>query len=167
LTTALSRLQDLFVIARTSAFTYKGKAAKVRDISRELGMKYILEGSVRKAGSNVRITAQLVDATTGADLWAQHYDQPMRDVFSLQDEIVQSTMTTLNPQLAVSEHGIAFPKRTDNFEAYDYFLRGIEFFVLGNPTKETNKKARQMFQKAIESDRRYSDAYALLGYVQF
>jgi TolB-like protein len=152
LTTALARLPDLFVIARTSAFTYKGRAAKVQDISRELGVKYILVGSVRRAGNDVRITAQLVDATTGADLWAQHYDRPMRDVFSLQDEIVQRIITTLNLQLAVSARGIVFPKRTDNFEAYDYFLRGIEFFVLGNPTKETNEKARQMFQKAIESD---------------
>jgi len=165
LITALSRLPDLLVIARTSTFTYKGKAAKVQEVSRELGVKYILEGSIHKAGDQVRITAQLVNATTGADLWAQRYDRPMRDIFSLQDEIVQRIVTTLDLQLAVSEHGISITKRTDNLEAYDYFLRGIEFHLFGNPTKETNEKARQMFQKAIELDPKYSDAYALLGYV--
>ena len=165
LTTALSRLPDLFVIARTSAFTYKGKAVKVQEVSRQLGVRYILEGSVHKAGDHIRITAQLVDATTGADLWAQHYDRPMRDVFSLQDEIVQRIITTLNLQLAVSEHGIVVAKRTDNLEAYDYFLRGAEFSF--NPTKEANEKARQMFQKAIELDPKYSDSYASLGWVLY
>jgi adenylate cyclase len=165
LTTALSRLPDLFVIARTSAFTYKGKAAKVQDISKQLGVKYVLEGSVRKADNQVRITAQLVDATTGDHLWAEHYDRALRDIFSLQDEIVRKIVTTLNLQLAVSGQGLLVTKRTDNLEAYDYFLRGIEFFLFGNPTKETNEKARQMFQKAIELDPKYSDAYALLGYV--
>ena len=165
LITALSRLPDLLVIARTSTFTYKGKATKVQEISRELGVKFILEGSIHKAGDQVRITAQLVDATTGADLWAQRYDRPMRDIFSLQDEIVHRIVTTLDLQLAVSEHGISITKRTDNLEAYDYFLRGIEFHLFGNPTKETNEKARQMFQKAIELDPRYSDAYAELGWV--
>ncbi len=94
LITSLSRMPDLFVIARTSTFTYKGKAAKVQDVSRELGVKYILEGSVRKEADQVRITAQLVDANTGADLWAQHYDRPLRNIFSLQDGIVQRIATT-------------------------------------------------------------------------
>ncbi len=84
LVTALSRLPGLFVIARTSSFTYKGKAVKMQEVSRELGVKYVLEGSVHKAGDQIRITAQLVDAVTGADLWAQHYDRPMRDIFSTQ-----------------------------------------------------------------------------------
>src|SRR5579864_4521906 len=95
----LSRLPDLFVIARTSAFTYKGKAAKVQDVSRELGVKYILEGSVRKEADQIRITAQLVDATTGDHIWAEYYDRPLRDIFSLQDEIVRRIATTLNLQL--------------------------------------------------------------------
>jgi adenylate cyclase len=167
LITALSRLPDLFVIARTSTFTYKGKAAKVQDVSRELGVKYILEGSVQKARDQVRITAQLVDATTGAELWAQHYDRPMRDVFSLQDEIVQRIVTILNLQMEGAERGILVTKRTDNLDAYDYFLRGIEFFLFRNPTKDGNEKARQMFQKATELDPRYSDAYAELGWLLY
>src|SRR6266851_1581690 len=99
LTTALSRLPDLFVIARTSAFTYKGKAVKVQDIGRQLGVKYVLEGSVRKADKQVRITAQLVDATTGDHIWAEHYDRPLKDIFLLQDDIVRRIVTTLKLQL--------------------------------------------------------------------
>src|ERR1700737_3473924 len=136
LTTALSRIPDLFVIARTSAFTYKGKAVKVQEISRQLGVKYVLEGSVRKADNQVRITAQLVDATTGDHIWAEHYDRTLRDIFSLQDEIVRRIVTTLNLQLNLTEKGIPIVKRTDNLEAYDYFLRGSEFLMFENPTKE-------------------------------
>jgi TolB-like protein len=128
LTTALSRLPDLLVIARTSAFTYKGKAVKVQEVSRQLGVRYILEGSVRKAHNQVRITAQLVDATTGDHIWAEHYDRALRDIFALQDEIVRRIVTTLSLQIALSGHGILVTKRTDNLEAYDYFLRGVEFF---------------------------------------
>ncbi len=96
LITALSRLPGLFVIDRNSAFTYKGKPVKAQQVSRELGVRYVLEGSVRKADNQVRITAQLMDATTGADLWAERYDRPLRDLFALQDEIVQRIVTTLN-----------------------------------------------------------------------
>src|SRR5713101_2453178 len=161
LITALSRLSDLFVIARTSTFTYKGKPAKVQDVSRQLGVKYILEGSVRKEAAQVRITAQLVDATTGADLWAQHYDRPLRDIFALQDEIVQMIVTTLNLQLTLEERGILVRKQTDNLDAYDYFLRGVEYFW--RSTKDGNAEARQMLEKAIELDPKYADAYAWLG----
>lgn len=163
LTTALSRLPDLFVIARTSSFTYKGKAARVQEISKQLGVKYVLEGSVRKADKRVRITAQLVDAATGDHIWAEHYDRPLRDIFSLQDEIVRRIVTTLNLQLNLTEKGVRVVKRTDNLEAYDYLLRGLEFSY--NPTKEGNEKARQMFEKAIALDPNYSDAYAWLGNV--
>jgi adenylate cyclase len=162
LTTALSRLPDLFVIARTSAFTYKGKAVKVQDVSRELGVKYILEGSVRKEANQVRITAQLVDATTGDHIWAEHYDRALRDIFSLQDEIVRRIVTTLNLQLDLMQRG-AFDVRqtTNNLEAYDDFLRGWEYYW--SFTKEGNAKARQMFEKAIELDPKYADAYSSLG----
>jgi adenylate cyclase len=151
----------LFVVARTSSFTYKGKSAKVQDVSRELGVKYILEGSVHKAGDQVRITAQLVDATTGADLWAQHYDRPLKEIFSLQDDIVSRILTTLKLQPTLEERGILVRKQTDNLEAYDDFLRGVEhYWVL---TKQGNAQARQMFEKAIKLDPRYADAYGWLA----
>jgi adenylate cyclase len=165
LITDLSRGPDIFVIARTSAFAYKGKPVKVQEVGRELGVKYVLEGSVRKASDKVRIDAQLVDATTGADLWAERYDRPLRDTFSAQDEIVQRIVTTLHLQLNLWEkRGIFARKRTNNLDAYDYYLRANEFF---NVTKEGDEKARQMLGKAIELDPQYSDAYALLGYVQY
>ncbi len=163
--TALSRLPGLLVIARTSTFTYKGRAVKVQDVSRELGVRYVLEGSVRKAGNRVRITAQLVDATSGNHLWAEHYDRPLQDIFTLQDEIVRRIVTTTNLQLAL----VDFPKimvteRTDNPDSYDHYLQALEFF---NLSKEGDEKARQMLEKAIELDPGYSDAYRELGYVDF
>jgi len=162
LTNALSRLPALFVIARTSAFTYKGKAVKVQEISRQLGVKYVLEGSVRKADNQVRITAQLVDATTGDHVWAEHYDRSLRDIFSLQDEIVRKIVTTLNLQLTLQEQGVLVRKTTDNLEAYDDLLRGME--SLGDETKEANAKARDMFERAAELDPQYASAYASIGW---
>ena len=169
LTTDLSRIPGLFVIARTSAFTYKGKAVKVQDVSRQLGVKYVLEGSVRKAGNRARITAQLVDATSGAELWAQRYDRPMSDIFALQDEIARRIVTTMNLQLALLKQGFLVTKRTDSLEAYDYYLRGFEYFsnALAAGSKQHSVKAQQMFQKAIELDPQYSDAYAFLGQLRF
>src|SRR5499426_2200562 len=119
LITALSRLSGLFVIARHSVFTYKGKAVKVQEVSKELGVRYVLEGSVRKTDKQVRINAQLVDATTGHHLWAERYDQPLQDIFTLQDDLVQKIVTTLGLQLALQEQGILARKATDNLEAYD------------------------------------------------
>jgi len=163
LTTALSRIPDLFVIARTSAFSYKGKAVRVQDISRQLGVKYVLEGSVRRAGNQVRITAQLVDATTGDHVWAEYYDRPLRDIFSLQDEIVQRIVTTLNLQLTLGERGLPFKKRTASLEAYDDFLRALEYTL--STTKDGNEKARELLEEAIALDPKYSDAYAAVGWV--
>src|SRR5262249_19812127 len=114
LTSALSKISSLFVIARNSAFTYKGKAVKVQDVSKELGVRYVLEGSVRKADSQVRITAQLIDATTGYHLWSGRYDRPFQDLFALQDEIVQKIVTTLKLQLTLEEQGVLVRKTTDN-----------------------------------------------------
>ncbi len=168
LTTALSRLPGLFVIDRNSAFTYKRKAVKAQEISRELGVKYILEGSVRKAANQVRITAQLADATTGADLWAERYDRPMGDIFALQDEIVRRIATTMNLQLGIWEkQRILVTRTTDNLEAYDYFLRGLETGYLATETKEQNLVASQMYEKAIKLDSRYGAAYASLGFLYF
>jgi adenylate cyclase len=124
LTGDLSKLPSLFVIARNSAFTYRGKAVKVQDVGREMGVRYVLEGSVLKAPDQVRITAQLIDATTGYHLWSERYDRPLQDLFRLQDEIVQRIVTTLKLQVTLQEQGLRVRKRTDNLEAYDAFLRG-------------------------------------------
>ena len=162
LITGLSRLPGLFVIARNSTFTYKGKPAPLQEVSKELGVKYVLEGSVRKAAEQVRITVQLADATTGAELWAERYDRPLRDIFALQDEIVRRIVTTLNLQLSLSQQGVLIPRSTANLEAYDDLLRGFESFF--SVTKEGNSKARQMFEKAIALDPQYALAYADLGW---
>ncbi len=161
ITSDLSKISSLFVIARNSAFTYKGKAVKVQDISKELGVRYVLEGSVRKADNQVRITAQLIDATTGEQLWSERYDRPLKDIFALQDEIVQKIVTTLKLQLSLWEQGVLVRKTTDNLEAYDFFLRGLQFFF--RFTKETNVQAQRLLEKAIELDAQYARAYAQLG----
>ena len=161
LTSDLSRLSGLFVIARNSAFTYKGKTVNVREVSQELGVQYVLEGSVQRAADRVRIAAQLIDATTGYHLWSERYDRPLQDIFALQDEVVKKIVTTLKLQLTLWEQGFLVRKRTDNLEAYDYYLRGYE--SLWRFTKEANAQARQMFEKAIELDPQYAEAYAGLG----
>src|SRR6266851_4612679 len=163
LITALSKLPVLFVVARNSTFTYKGKAAKVQQVGRELGVQYVLEGSVRKAGNQVRVTAQLADATTGDHVWAERYDRPLQDIFAVQDNIVQRIVTTLNLEFTLVHQGWQFARHTDNPEAYDDTLRGIEY--LETPTKEGNLKARQMFEKAIELDPKYSTSYADVGFL--
>jgi TolB-like protein/DNA-binding winged helix-turn-helix (wHTH) protein/Tfp pilus assembly protein PilF len=161
LITALSKLPVLFVVARNSTFTYKGKAAKVQQVGRELGVQYVLEGSVRKAGNQVRVTAQLADATTGDHVWAERYDRPLQDIFAVQDNIVQRIVTTLNLEFTLVHQGWQFARHTDNPEAYDDTLRGIEY--LETPTKEGNLKARQMFEKAVELDPKCSTSYMDLG----
>jgi adenylate cyclase len=166
LITDLSRASGLFVIARQSVFTYKGKAVKVEDISKELGVRYVLEGSVRKADNRIRITAQLVDATTGHPLWAERYDRPLQDVFVLQDEIRQKIVTTLKLQLRLSEQGIVVRGRTtDSLEAYDAYLRGQEYYRRLTP--EANIQARRLYEQAIALDPQYAEAYSVLGWTHF
>ena len=165
LITDLSRLPDLFVIDRNSAFTYKGKAVKATDVSRDLGVKYVLEGGLQKEGDQIRITTQLVDATTGDQLWAERYDCPRRDFFARQDEIVQKIVTTLNLEMDMSQRVIftgVGGGRTNNADAYDYYLRGQKY--ASTMTQEDYFKAQQMFEKAIELDPRYAAAYVSLGY---
>ncbi len=165
LTASLSRLSGLFVISRNSAFFYKSKAVKMQDISKELGVKYVLEGSVRKAKDEVRITAQLIDATTDHHLWTERYDRPLQDIFAVQDEIAQKIVTTLKLQLSLLEQGYLVRKTTDNLEAYDYYLRGVEFYVraVTELKKEANEQARQMFERALALDPQYAMAYGTLG----
>ena len=162
ITSDLSKISSLFVIARNSAFTYKGKAVKVQDVSREMGVRYVLEGSVRKSDNQIRVTAQLIDATTGGHIWSERFDRPLKDVFALQDEIVQKIVTTLKLQLTLQEQGYIVRKHTDNLEAYDAFLRGVEYYW--RTTKESNGQARQMLEKAIALDPQYAEAYASLGW---
>jgi TolB-like protein/class 3 adenylate cyclase len=161
LTSALSTISSLFVIARNSAFTYKDKAVKVQEVGKELGVQYVLEGSVRKTNDQVRITAQLIEATTGYHLWSEQYDRPLKDIFALQDEIVQKIVSTLKLQLTLREQGYVVRKTTNNLEAYDAYLRGLEAW--NRFTQETNAQARQLFEQAIALDPWYAEAYARLS----
>jgi adenylate cyclase len=161
LITDLSRLPGLFVIARTSSFFYKGRPIKLQDVGRELGVKYVLQGSVRKADGRVRITVQLADAGSGAELWAERYDRPLHDIFALQDEIVRRIVTTSNLQLNLAQQGFVIPRSTENLEAYDDLLRGVAYDLAF--TSDGIAKARLMFEKAIALDPKYAKAYATLG----
>jgi adenylate cyclase len=157
----LSKISGLFVIARHSAFTYKGRAVKVQEVGRELGVRYVLEGSVRKADNRVRITAQLVEAGTGGHLWAERYDRDLEDIFAVQDEVAHKIVGALEVKLVKGERERGSRKDTDNLEAYDCMLRGNEqFFRL---TQEGVAQARAMFQRAIELDPDYASAYAWLA----
>jgi adenylate cyclase len=161
LTSDLSRISSLFVIARNTAFTYKGKATNVQNVGKELGVRYVLEGSVQRAGEQVRIVTQLVDTTTDAHVWSERFDRPFKDIFALQDEIVQKIVTTLKLQLTLQEQGYIVRKHTDHLEAYDFYLRGMEY--LWRATKEDNAQARPLFEKAIALDSQYAEACAGLG----
>jgi adenylate cyclase len=164
LTSDLSRLPGLFVIARNSAFIYKGKAVNVQDVSRELGVRYVLEGSVRKAGNQVRITAQLVDATADYQIWADRYDRPLRDVFALQDDIVRQIITNLKVKVLEAELARVSRIPTNNLTAYDSLLRGEQFLrpAVYETNKEANRQARRMFDHAVALDAQYAMAYAAL-----
>ena len=157
----LSKLPDLFVIDRNSSFTYKGKPVKVQEVSRELGVRLVLEGSARKTSNGVRIAVQLVDATTGANIWAERFDRPLRDIFAVQDEIVQKIVTTVDLEFKLGERGIpqwARTHGTDNLEAFDDALLGTWYGW--SMTQEGNAKARAMYEKAIELDPKYAYAYS-------
>jgi adenylate cyclase len=159
--TVLSKSRSLFVIARNSSFTYKGKAVAVQDVGRELGVRYVLEGSVRKAGGRVRVTAQLVEATTGGHLWAQRYDRDLADIFSVQDEITQSVSEAIQPALERSERERAARKAPDSLDAWESYHRGM--WHLANVEATENEKARRFLCRAIELDPRFSPAEAALA----
>ena len=163
LITDLSKISGLFVIARHSSSVYKGKSIKIAEVGRELGVQYILEGSVRKAGDRVRITAQLVDTTTEGHLWAHRYDQELKDIFTLQDDVTQKIVAALAVKLTDEEQKRLLHRYTDNMEAYDLYLRGLEYF--NRLAKESNIQARQVLNKAIDLDPDFAAAYALLGWV--
>ena len=162
ITTALSRTRWLFVIARNSSFTYKGRAVDVKQVGREMGVRYVLEGGVRKSADRVRITAQLIDASTGAHLWADRFDGSLEDIFELQDQVTASVVGAIAPRLEQAEVERAKRKPTESLDAYDYFLRGIA--SLHSWTKESNDEALRLFSKAIELDSDFASAYGMASW---
>jgi adenylate cyclase len=162
LITDLSKISGLFVIARNSVLTYKGRPVQIRDVGRDLGVRYVLEGSVQRAGDRVRITAQLVDATTGFHVWAERYDREVRDIFAVQDEVTRQIVRALAVRLSETEKLQLGRVPTAVVAAYDLVLRGHE--ERGRTTREANAEARRLFTKAIELDPRYASAYAGLSW---
>ncbi len=163
ITMALSRFHWLFVIARNSSFTYKGRAVDVKQVGRELGVRYVLEGSVRKAGNRIRIAGQLIDAETGAHLWADRFEGALEDMFDLQDHVTASVVGAIAPKLQHAEIKRARPKPTENQDAYDYYLRGLAKLRLWR-TKEVNGAALQLFLNAIELDPGLACAYGMAAW---
>jgi len=162
--TVLSNLPAMFVIARNSTFTYKGKAVKVQRVAEDLGVQYVLEGSVQKSGSRVRVTAQLIDAIKGHHLWADRYDKDLQDIFALQDEITLKILTALQVKLTHGQEA-QMQGSTDNLEAWGHFVRGIDFFE--RFTKEDNAKAQELFEAAVELDSKYAAAWTMLGWTHW
>ena len=160
--TALSRIRWLFVIARNSSFTYKGRAIDVKQVGRELGVRYVLEGSVRKAGGRVRITAQLFEAESGAHLWADRFKGSLEDVFDLQDRIAFGVAGVIEPTLRHAEIERARRKRPDNLEAYDLYLRALPFAFIGMP--ETAQKALDLLDKAVAIEPEYGAAHGFIAF---
>ena len=164
--TALSHFRQLFVIARNSTFTYKGRAVDVKQISHELGVRYVLEGSVRKAANRVRITGQLIDATTGAHLWADRFDGALENVFDLQDQMTASIVGAIAPKLEQVEIERARRKPTESLDAYDYYLRGTAAVEQANSNadNELSNEALRLFSKAIELDPGFASAYGMAAW---
>jgi adenylate cyclase len=161
LITDLSQLSGLFVTARHAVFPYKGRPAPPRQVARDLGVRYVLEGSVRRAANRVRINAQLIDASTGFHLWAQRYDRDLEDIFALQDEIVHTIVTALDVRLTARESASIGRRYTDNLEAYDLFLQAREGFW--RRTREGAAQARTSLERAIALDPKFAAAHALLA----
>jgi TolB-like protein/Flp pilus assembly protein TadD len=162
ITAALSRSRWLFVIARNSSFTYKGRAVDVKQVGRELGVRYLLEGSIRKAANRLRITGQLIDATTGAHIWADRFEGTLDDIFELQDQITASVVGAIAPQLELAEIKRAKRKPTGSLDAYDYYLRGMANLHLGS--RAAIDEALPLFYRAIEIDGDFASAYAMAGW---
>jgi len=161
ITTALSRFRWLFVIARNSSLTFKGKAVDVTEVGRRLGVRYVLEGSVRKASGKVRITCQLIDAATGAHIWADRFERDLTDVFALQDEVTVAVVSAVRPQLLQAEIAIAARRRPENLTAYDFFLRALPQSYLA--TREGVAEAIRLYHRALELDPGFGFVAALAG----
>ena len=163
--TELSRFRSLFVIARNSSFHYKGQSPKVQDIGRELGVQYIVEGSVRKAGNRVRITAQLVEAESGNHLWAERYDRDLDDIFAVQDEVTHAIVTAIEPTLGSAERDRAHRKPTGSLDAWDLFQRGLWHHY--RFTKEDNAEAQGFFRQAIAADPGFAQALGAFAHARY
>jgi adenylate cyclase len=159
--TGLSRFHSLFVIARNSAFTFKGQAVNVQEVGKKLGAHYVIEGSVRKAGNRVRVTAQLIDAQTGNHLWAQNFDRDLDDIFAVQDEVTRSIVSSLPERVGAADLERVKRKRTDRMVAYDYFLHGRELHH--RFSKEDCIEGIQLLEKAVELDPSFAQAWAWLS----
>jgi adenylate cyclase len=162
LITGLSKVSGLFVIARNSVFTYKGKPVRIREVGRDLGVRYVLEGGVQRSGSRVRITAQLVDAATGYHIWAERYDREVRDIFALQDEVTQQIVRAMAVKLTETENVRLDRPPTGALEAYDLVLRGT--VERHRTTREGNAEARRLFVRALDLDPNYASAYVGLAW---
>jgi adenylate cyclase len=163
--TALSNVSNLFVIARNSSFTYKGKPVKVQKVAEELGVRYVLEGGIQKTEDRVRVTAQLIDALTGHHLWAERYDRKLSDIFALQDDITEQITMALQVKLTEGEQARMRRRHTNNAEAYGYVLRGIEVYRIF--TKEDNIRARKLVEKAAELDPNYAHVWQYIGWTHY
>jgi adenylate cyclase len=160
--TALSQFKWLFVIARNSSFTYKGRAVDIKQVGRELGVRYVLEGSVRKASGKVRITGQLIDAVTGAHIWADRFERDLTDIFALQDDITVAVVSAIQPKLLQTEIAIAARRRPENLTAYDFYLRAMQQYYLSS--REGLAEAIMLARRALELDPRFGLAAALAGH---
>jgi adenylate cyclase len=165
LITRLSAWRDFPVIARNSSFTYKGKPVDVKHVSRELGVRYVVEGSVRKSGDHVRITAQLIDATTGAHIWAEAYDRELTDIFAIQDEITEAVVASMHPQLEQYESERAVHQKPQDLSAWDLAQRG--WWYVNRMTKEDTRKALSFIERAIELDPNFAWAYFVLAMTHY
>jgi adenylate cyclase len=161
--TALSRFKSLFVIARNSSFTYKGKAVDIKQVGRELGVRYVLEGSVRKAGGRVRISGQLIEAATDRHLWADKFDGSLADVFDLQDDVTEKVVSSIAPAMEVAEIDRVKRKPTEQLHSYDLFLKGMAL-LYQRRTTSTIEEAYDAFKRAAEVDERYASAQVMIGF---
>jgi adenylate cyclase len=162
--TDLSKLSELQVIARNSSFTYKGKPVDIKQVGRELGVRYVLEGSVRKAGNRVRVNGQLIDALSGAHIWADRFDRDLTDIFAVQDELTQEIIAALKIKLSAPEKARIAGGGTKNVDAHDFFLRGRELVIGNQRNRETFVEANACLRRAIELDPNYAGPYAALGW---
>ena len=163
ITTALSKIRWFFVIARNTSFTYKGRAVDPRQVGRELGVRYVLEGSVRKAGNRVRISGQLIEAATGSHLWAERYDRPLGDIFAVQDEITEQVVAAIEPQLYAAEHFRSHRKPPESLDAWECVIRAL--FHMGQGTREGDSEAERLCRRAIAIAPGYGQAHSLLAWV--